>query len=266
MRRSIITMLATVVGMAIFPACSHSGNKSGDDVTSHVPEAVRPIVKAVAEDDSGAFSRLVDYPLARPYPLRDVRTADEMKSYYSTLVDDSLKRVLTGSDTPWQEFGWRGWSAGEGEYIWVDSLIYDVPYVSAAEKETRRTLVAREMASLPREMAEGWEPVRCFRRTDDGTVYRIDRKSEPSKTNGYRLSVYRKGTSLRGKPDESMPGMLTTEGTMETRSYDFADNKGKSVSIREDSPDGSSQTVIVTTPDGDETSGEVEKTYWLDLL
>lgn len=100
-----------------------------------LPVAVKKLVRAIADNDSDGFAHMVSYPLQRPYPLRDIENADQMKAYYKNMVDDSLRNAVThaGPDR-WSEYGWRGWSLDDGRYIWVDDQVYDVQYLSYKEK------------------------------------------------------------------------------------------------------------------------------------
>lgn len=265
MTRFLIALLTSAGSMALLPGCAHNGRQTEGTTLDSVPKQVRPIVEAIVRDDSLAFAGLVDYPLGRPYPLPDIASAEEMRSYYPVLVDDSLKMVLTSGKTPWHEEGWRGWTAGNGEYIRVDSLIYEVPYVSAMERVRLEKLRQEELATLPEGMREGWEPAGCLRDLEDESVYRIDRKKGSDKDTGYRLAVYRKGTDLRARPDLLLNGKMHEEGTMGLRSYQFTDSQGIQAKFNEDMPDGSPST-ITFAGNGEETTHEVEKKYWLELL
>lgn len=62
-----------------------------------LPEEVQSVIRAVVNNDSVAFSSLVNYPLARPYPLHDIKDSVEMRSYFPVLVDDSLRKVIAES-------------------------------------------------------------------------------------------------------------------------------------------------------------------------
>ena len=117
-----------------FSACDRSKSvsaaTSGIEQSDSIPEEVKKLVSIVAKDDSAAFSTIVSYPLSRPYPLKDIETSEQMKQYYSVLVDDSLKSVIvTSRPEDWEKYGWRGWGLKGGAYVWLDTEIYDVSYL-----------------------------------------------------------------------------------------------------------------------------------------
>ena len=114
-----------------------------------LPTEVKLLVRAIADDDSVGFANMVSYPLQRPYPLRDIDGADQMKSYYKELVDDSLRNVITQAEPKrWSKYGWRGWTLDDGRYIWVDEGVYDVQYLSQKEIKMIDSLIREEILSI----------------------------------------------------------------------------------------------------------------------
>lgn len=230
-----------------------------------IPEGVKRLVKAVADNDSVGFSAIVSYPLARPYPLKDIENEEEMRNYYPVMVDDSLRHVLTASHPgDWEEYGWRGWSLKNGDYLWVDSDIYDVAYLSAREKAMLDSLRTREMESIEGNYRSGWSPVMCLKGTDNGAVYRIDEAEKDmekeSESSGYRLLVYAPGGDLRGVPAAVFTGNKETEGTAATVIYHFKSDGGAIATFIADVSDGSVPAIEFS-----DSIVPVTRTYWLDL-
>ena len=227
-----------------------------------IPLSIKKLVKAVADNDTAAFASLVSYPLQRPYPLRNIETPQQMKGYYSVMVDDSLRRVLTSSRPgDWEEYGWRGWSLKRGEYVWVDADLYAVDYLSARERVMLDSLVAADMGTLSRDLAEGWIPELCLQTHEDNAVMRIDSRKDAHISPRYRLLIYPAGSDLRGAPAYTLNGYRDSEGTAGTRVYTFGTPSGREVRFSPDIPDGSSP--VVEFPD---TVVSVNQTYWLDLI
>lgn len=240
-----------------------------------IPKAIAELTSALAENDTERFSRLFLYPLERPYPLKAIRDASEMKKYFPQLVDDSLKKVITGPNSlEWHQYGWRGWSLDEGQYVWIDSLIYDIPYLSKAETRELLRLRDAEMASLPADMRQGWEPVITLRAPNTGEIFRIDRRKQPEHASSraytgvptdYRLSIYKSGESLAGHPADILDGKMTAEGSMQIRTYTFQSPAGIDIIYKQDIPDDNAQTLSIRRNGSDSAELTVVPVYWLDL-
>lgn len=215
--------------LAMVTACSNSPRTASAPEPLNpdsVPQNVIQLVENVQRDDSAAFAGLVSYPIERPYPLKDIADSVEMKKYYTTLVDDSLKRVIANSKTSeWSENGWRGWTVRDGQYLWIDDKVYEIPYMSAKEVSKRRELAKREIQTLPADMRAGWMPEGCLIDLSDGTVYRIDSDSTAA-SRPMRLAVYDRGKGLRKHPAKTLRGERRTEGTAGNITYVFSEIQG----------------------------------------
>ncbi|MDE5807298.1 MAG: hypothetical protein K2H76_04220, partial [Muribaculaceae bacterium] len=235
MRIIYITLVSFIAAGTMLCGCGSRTNTSATEQTAAVsdslPVDVTDIVKAVATDDSVSFSSRVNYPLERPYPLRDIADEKEMKAYYPVLVDDSLKKVLANSaPAEWSESGWKGWTVRDGQYLWIDGDIYEVDYISAKEKTMKDSLVRKEKESLPPNLRSGWLPEWVMEDVAEGTVYRIDADSVSASSDReiveggpYRLAVYKKGSDLRRNPERILRGMRRMEGSAGTVSYYFSE-------------------------------------------
>lgn len=257
-------LLPLVCALGCLGACRHSARPDISELEKcdSIPKSIKSLVKAVADNDSSAFASIVSYPLERPYPLRNIETPGQMRGYYSVMVDDSLRRVLTASGpADWKEYGWRGWSLQRGEYVWVDSDLYAVDYLSVRERQMLDSLTKAEMSSLASDFSEGWTPEMCLQTQGDNAVLRIDSRKDTSLIPRYRLLIYPAGSDLRSVPAYTLYGYRDTEGTAGTRVYMFSAPSGREVRFSLDIPDGS--TPVVEFPD---TIVPVNQTYWLDLV
>lgn len=231
-----------------------------------IPSPVKKLVRAVADNDSDGFAALVSYPLQRPYPLRDIRDADEMKKYYRELVDDSLRKVITTSGPEkWSEYGWRGWTLDDGRYIWVDDDVYDVQYISQKELKAIDSLSRREVETMAPSLRQGWLPILCMRDDTRGTVYRIDKRTQKNPRKGghyYRLAVYTPGSDLHDIPAQLLEGLMESEGTAGIVTYRFHDKTGAETVISPDAPDAASP--LLTTPS--DSTVKLTRAYWHELV
>lgn len=262
LRPVYITILLCLAGS--FSSCRHNSRPDISEIEGcdSIPRSIKQLVKAVTDNDSVSFASLVSYPLERPYPLRNIESPEEMTRYYSTIVDDSLRHIITSSrPDDWMEFGWRGWSLKREGLVWVDDDLYAIDYLSAREKVMLDSLTAREMASLGQDLAKGWKPEMCLKAISDSAVYRIDSGNDSNGTPRYRLLIYPAGSDLKAMPAYTMVGYRDTEGTAGTRIYYFTDTEGRAVRFSPDSPDGS--TPWIEFPD---SISDVTPAYWLDLV
>lgn len=268
-----------IVGIAIeacaFAGCSgrtSSGQDSVDNVqaysadTASLPDAICSIRRAVRENDTTAFADLVSYPLMRPYPLHDILSKEEMIKYYSTLMDDSLRAMVTESAPErWTELGWRGWMLDNGT-VWIDDSLYEINYVSKAEQEIARELLYQDSISLYPSLRKGWKPVACMKSVSHGAIYRIDFHPGSRDGRAYRLSVWQPGDSLGGKPSLMFRGQSKEEGSAGITTYFFASPSGAKAVFTGDITDLNERPrVLFTYPSGTAVSDTVEPTYWLDL-
>lgn len=271
MRKLLPITLLTVLAPALFIGCrNENGSRPRLQVESimacdSLPMPVKKLVMSVNEGDSVAFAALVSYPLERPYPLRDIASADVMKGYYSTLVDDSLRQVILCSPVDeWSEAGWRGWTVANGQYLWIDNDLYEVAYVSAREMARIDSLTKMDLLTLPKALREGWKPEACYI-ADNGTVYRIDR-SVAERAEPYRLSIYNTHPKAQSDPSEIHYGTMLMEGSAGTAVYSFGEKGGRAVLIEPYLADGEGQRVTISVPGGDETTHHLQKCYWLDIV
>lgn len=265
-------IVALVAGLPLVN-CGNSKNKAESDSSvasieqaDSIPESVKKLVKAVADDDREGFSKLVSYPLQRPYPLHDIETPEQMSEYYHNLVDDSLRNVIVKSGVDkWSEYGWRGWSLDDGRYIWVDENVYDVNYVSNSELRDLDSLRRVEIESIAPEIREGWRPMMCLQSSDSGKIYRVDTRTSgaPEENNHYRLAVYNSDGDLAALPAQLFEGKMEIEGSAGSVSYYFHDKGETSEYILLPESTESIDPVIII-PSGDNVT--LKRAYWHELI
>lgn len=252
-------------------SCDHKDNSSANtaiEQSSRLPGTVKQLVSYVGINNPDSFANLIAYPLQRPYPLHDINDAIEMRKYYHTIVDDSLRNVIARS-TPnqWNEYGWRGWTVRDGEYVWLDSLVYDIPYISQAELADLDKLRSKEISSLDKSLQGSWLPVITLI-SDSGSVIRIDARqnADPASAEALRLLAFGKDSDLRGMPTMTMTGHLETEGSALYPLYMFRDKDGNDAIIDMQPADSPEPRLTYRSTDGNISEQDLHRGYWLDLL
>lgn len=271
-RGRILSPIAAFCAILTMTACSSSDRKTAPTnynlilSSDSLPPTVKNVVKAVHDNDPTAFAREVGYPLERPYPLKDIRDAEGMTAYYSVIVDDSLRNViLSSAPDDWEQYGWRGYSLGDGSYLWIDGSVYSINYVSRREQQLIDSLNAVERNSLPKQLGTSWQPVLTLSSVDGGDIYRIDERIDGRKGPRYRLAVYdnhKNREDLLGVPSKALEGDLRVEGSATVISYVFRDAQGDEYVVYPDDP--ASGTPEIVLPDG--SSRDLRKSYWHELI
>lgn len=265
----ITTLLLAVGSAAFLPGCGRSavsGNGAeAVEASDSIPAAVKQLVRVVADNDSDGFARIVSYPLQRPYPLHDIENEKEMSEYYHKLVDDSLRRAI-GSAAPdrWKEFGWRGWTLDDGQYVWVNEKVYDMQYISQTEQKIIDSLTREELSNIAPGIREGWRPTVCLIDSASGKIYRVDKSTvAKSNQNGlYRLVVYSKNDDLLGMPSEMYKGDKEEAGSLGVTAYRFSDEQGKDIMLEPDDPEEASPLLVMP----DNSTVRLKRAYWHELV
>ncbi len=267
------TMLLSMATILTFGGIScTAGNSDGAERTlanDSIPKTVKEFVASVTDNDSVKFASIVSYPLTRPYPLPDIQSPEEMKRYFSLMVDDSLRNIIKSSGPErWNQEGWKGWTIDDGKYVWIDDAVYDFPYLSNGEAKRRQQLIKEEMESLYPSLREGWQPEACMQQKGDGSVYRIDRRTDADSSGkkNYRLMYYPSTASLDSLPGMTLMGDKETEGTALTVTYIF-ESPELTIYYEPESPEskaGESEITIVDKKKGEKFI-PVKKAYWQRL-
>lgn len=295
-------ILSALSAMFLSVACGRGGGKHSDSTVAvedsdadAAPRIVTLVTSAVRDGDKARFASAVAYPLARPYPLKDITDSAAMVDYYPVLVDDSLKHVIAKAALQrWSNNGFRGWTLDNGEYVWLDDSIYSVNYTSVAEQALRSMLAREEIESLAQPMRQGWVPAFCLYGVDNGYLYRVDMSDNTVITDSladrvntapgddvmvqpdaaasndsslYRLAIYRRDDNLHGEPWITMTGRLTIEGSEGNRIYNFNDTLGDTAQYAYDRVNDEDQPEIVIIAAGQpEVRHKVRRAYWRDYL
>jgi hypothetical protein len=262
-KKYIISSLSAFLFASVIAGCNGNSKKNTDH--PNLPEEVKTVAIAILNDSPSQFASAVNYPIERPYPLRDVNDSAEMVKYYPTLIDDSLKnKVKESPDSLWQQEGWRGWTLDNGSLFWIDNgKIYSIDYVSEREKELLDSLRREEISTLEPTLRQGWVPVLCIVDSIDGIIFRID-SEENIDSSKMRLAGYEPHKSLSEMPTLLLYGGMNTEGSMNNRFYHFRDSIGNSAEYSPDVLDNDTIPVIEVNHRGKHKKYKVKKGYWLD--
>ena len=157
-------------------SCGRNSNKSNDCDYDFIDESsLTKINNSIINGDAAAFASMVDYPIRRKYPIKDIEDSATMVKFFPIIVDDSLKNMVRNLGlNGWKAMGWRGIMFNNGE-LWSDINIIAINHMSDAEQQLLDSLRAKEIASLhPSLRTENFIPSICFKDIDIDAIYRID--------------------------------------------------------------------------------------------
>ena len=262
----------------------------GDPKISGSTEYIGTIMKSIADGDAKKLASLTKYPIERRYPLRNITSFSDMVKRFDLVFDQKFRdRMKSSKASDWHSYGWRGYSMGDDNALWVYDSLYAINYYSAQEQALYDQLVKKEMGSLHKSLrGDGWLPFCCFRDLTDGSIVRVDIRERKElkeenfhkdgvalaypqlqafKVRGdeeFRLSIYPKGTALKGKPQTVMSGYVDIGGSANMMDYVF---KNGNIEIEfGDSFYEEGKQFLMIKMDEKETQHEIESCYWLNQI
>ena len=235
-----------------------------DRIDEYFYTDVSKIAQYIAEGNVDKLSYMIEYPIIRTYPLKDIKNGDEMAAYFNTLFDTNIRNKLrNATEKDWNHLGWRGYCFDNGS-IWVNEemKLYSVNHMSAKEKALYNQKVKEDLETLSSSLRDGgWKPYLCYMDTEDGSILRIDHVGEK-----YRLTVFRRGGSLH-EPDLCLYGKRIIEGSMNNETDVFTDGKlSYEIDVSESVVDGNHYVSVEDKNTNKSWSHEIKKCYWLDLI
>ncbi len=180
---------------------------------------VDTFIHLVKTGDVNQLKKMVDYPLARRYPIPSVKNQAEFVRRYSQIFDDSLVNMIVNSspEKNWDEMGWRGIMLDDG-IIWLDfgGDLKAVNYMSKFEAEERKRLIQKIKDEIYPSLSNILRPILVME-TKKFRV-RIDRT-----TNGnLRYASWNINTPMSQKPELVIDsGRVVYEGSSGNHTYYF---------------------------------------------
>lgn len=262
--KSLVVAGTLCLSSVAFTSCHDAkAEKDSSDASyaeTRPDDALKTLMRSLAENDAPGFAALCVYPIQRPYPLKSIDDSVSMVDYYPIIVDDSLREYIRKSKLEdWESYGWRGWSIGKAHPIWFDEGVQIIDYVSPAESGLQKILAREEIMSLAPQFRDGWTPVMTLIEVDGDKIFRID-----SKDQSYRLMGFDKPDQMREMPSILMIGSVSMEGSADFANYAFADSIGNQAEF---SPDADPAMILIKRPKLKKVDEyKVRSGYWRDIL
>lgn len=262
----------------------------GDPNVSGSTEYIRTIMKSIADGDAKTLASLTKYPIERRYPLRNITSFSDMVKRFDLVFDQKFRdRMKSSKASDWHGYGWRGYSMGDDNALWVYDSLYAINYYSAQEQALYDQLVKKEMGSLHKSLrGDGWFPFCCYKNKTDGSIVRVDIRArkmlkeenlhkdvvalqypqlQAFKIRGdeeFRLSIYPQINNLDEKPQITSIGHVEIGGSANMMDYVF---KNGNIEFEfGDSFYEEGKQFLMIKKEGKETQHEIESCYWLDFI
>lgn len=186
-------------------------------------------IRCIANNDAKGFASHCAYPIVRKRPLHDIKDSAAMVKYFNILFDDTIKKQLKNkSAKDWTEMGCNGYIFEDGDFWdwYYQGAITHINYSSKAEQALRQKMITKDKASLHPSLRGKWILDYSFK-CPNGYIVRIDAPDgvEPALGNRYRMLIFFKGASLKGKPNIIMYGTFERTGSAGNELYTFKDKK-----------------------------------------
>jgi len=262
----------------------------GDPSVSGSTAHIMAITKSIADGDAKKLASLTLFPIERRYPLHDIKDYAEMVKRFNSVFDTSFRQKMkSAKPSDWHSYGWRGYCYGDSSELWVYDSLTIINYYSPQEKKLYGELVKKEMSSLHESLrGKGWLPFCCFKDLTDGSIVRVDLRERKElkeenfhkdvvalaypqlqafKVRGdeeFRLSIYPKGTALKGHPQTVVNGYVEIGGSANMMDYVF---KKENIEFEfGDSFYEEGKQILMIKREGKEVQHEIKACYWLDLI
>ncbi len=168
-------------------------------------QAVNKLIRIIKTKDKTKIAGLVRFPLRREYPLKDVKSKEELVRRFDEIFDKWLVgHIATSKIGDWSEVGWRGIMLDRGT-IWIDDegKIMTVNYQSEQEKRLLAAAITASKEELPPVLRDFEKPV--YRIVTRNYNIRIDEKPG----NKFRY------ISWKVKHKKSEPDLVLENGVLE---------------------------------------------------
>ena len=246
----------------------------GDPKVSGSTEHIESIMKSIAYGDAKTLASLTIFPIERRYPLHNIVDSSDMIKRFNQIFDQKFRdRMKLSKASDWHSYGWRGYSYGEDNSLWVYDSLTLINYYSPQEKVLYDQLVKKEIASLHESLRNNnWRPFCCYMDMTDGSIVRVDICASKAvkdeiyhvrRDDKFRMAIYPKGYILMGKPLLVLNGDVNIEGSANIMDYCFKNGETKIEFGDSSFKDG--KELLRITKNGKESIHEIKPCYWLDL-
>ena len=176
-----------------------------EDLTKQQRLSIQKLINTYKSNNKTKIAELINYPLRREYPLKDVKDKNEFIQRFDDIFDKQIiTQVSKSTLNDYSQMGWRGIMFDNGK-CWIDDdgKIMSVNYQSSKEKQLIDNLIKADKNKLPKSLQVFEKPLYLI--LTKNYKIRIDEKG-PEK---YRYA----GWKINNKKTE--PDIIIENGVLE---------------------------------------------------
>jgi len=187
----------SIILIPFLQAYSQDTAVENDKLSKQDLKTVTDFIKVIRDKNLDELGARISFPLARKYPVPEIKNKDEFLKRHDEVFDDSLTKMILISDPnkDWSAMGWRGIMLHDG-MLWID---YDGKLLSVYQSKFEETeweeLVKKEKKDLYVSIRTFIQPI-CILETKKYRI-RIDESSEGN----YRYSAWPLKSKMSDKPE-----------------------------------------------------------------
>ncbi|ANE51307.1 hypothetical protein SY85_13085 [Flavisolibacter tropicus] len=192
-----------VTALLIITAITALGQNS--ELKKEQIQSIQKLVNSFKANNKTKIVDVIDYPLRREYPLKDVKDKNDFLQRFDDIFDRQfIDRVAESKISDWSEVGWRGIMLDNGT-LWIDDngKIMTVNYQSPKEKQLLAYAIQADKNQLPKSLQNFEKPLYLL--FTKNYKIRIDEKSEGI----YRYAAW------KIKKQKSEPDIIIENGVLE---------------------------------------------------
>ncbi|GMO63827.1 MAG: hypothetical protein Ta2D_10680 [Rickettsiales bacterium] len=161
-------------------------------------EYVVNFIEIVKNDDKTKIAKIVNYPIARKYPLPPIQNEKDFIDRFDEVFDKKLKNLIINSDAEkdWGMVGWRGIIFQQG-LLWLDynGKLISINYMSDKEQKHYNNIVNNDKKNIYDSLKD-YEKIVGEYETKNYKI-RIDKTDN----SGYRYASWERNKSTSTKPN-----------------------------------------------------------------
>jgi hypothetical protein len=171
-------MKSTLILLSVLILTGTTAIGQTDDLKKEQIQSIQKLINTFKTKDKTKIAGLINYPLRREYPLKDVKDKNDFVQRFDDIFDEEfLDHIANSKVNDWSEVGWRGIMLDNGT-VWIDEdgKIMTVNYQSPKEKQLLARAILDDKNQLPKSL-QNFEKPRYLIFTKNYKI-RIDQKSE----------------------------------------------------------------------------------------
>lgn len=147
-------MKTTIILCSLLFAVLTAAFAQNDELTKKQKVSIQLLINTFKSNNKTKIAELINYPLRRDYPLKDVKDKNDFIQRFDEIFDKQIiTQVSKSTLNEYSIMGWRGIMFDNGK-CWIDDdgKIMSVNYQSSKEKQLIDNLIKADKNKLPKSL------------------------------------------------------------------------------------------------------------------